>query len=178
MIKVILVNGCATAGKDTFINYCKDILGVRAHSISSIDFVKKIAFYCGWNGEKTPKDRKFLSDMKDLLTEWRDVPLKELEYEKGLWEDVLASEGVIDDCALFICVREPKELEKLKDVFSATTIFVSRKEAEEKETSNHADEEVFDYTYDYWILNDGTIDELKETAEFFLETLNLKEKEN
>ena len=178
MIKVILVNGCATAGKDTFINFCEEMLGKRARNISSIDFVKKIAFYCGWNGEKTPKDRKFLSDLKDLLMEWRDVPLKQLEFEKGIWDDILISEGVTEDCALFICVREPKELEKLKDLFGAVTIFVSRKEAEEQQTSNHADEEVFDYTYDYWIMNDGTLDELKETAEFFLETLNLKEKEN
>ena len=174
MIKVILVNGCATSGKDTFIGFCEQILGARARNISSIDFVKKVALYCGWNGEKTPRNRKFLSDLKDLLTEWDDVPLKQLEFEKGIWDDILASEGVTDDCALFICVREPKEIQKLVDVFGATTVFISRNEAENKETSNHADEEVFDYTYDYWIMNNGTLDELKDSADFLLEILKLK----
>lgn len=174
MVKVILVNGCATAGKDTFIDCCKEILSEqRTYEISSIDYCKKIARYCGWDGQKTPKDRKFLSDLKDLLTEWNDVPVKELIFEKGLLEDLIESENITEDCALFICVREPKELEKLSEIFKATTIFVTRKEAEEKTASNHADEEVFDYVYDYWIDNNGTIDELKETANFFLETLKL-----
>ena len=174
MIKVIIVNGCATAGKDTFIDCCKEILGEkRAYEISSIDFVKKVARYCGWDGKKTPKNRKFLSDLKDLLTEWNDVPVKELILEKGILDDIIASEGIVEDCALFICVREPKEIKKLVEIFNATTIFVTRREAENQDTSNHADADVFDYVYDYWIDNNESIEELKETAAFFLETLNL-----
>lgn len=179
MVKVIIVNGCATSGKDTFIRLCKDILGEdRVMNASSIDCIKKIATYGGWSGNKTPRDRKFLSDLKDLFTKWTNFPFKEVCKELKVFCDLLDFKKIKEDGALFICVREPEEIKKFVDALDATTIFVTRKEAEELETSNHADEEVFDYTYDYWIDNNGTIEDLKETAEFFLETLDLKKEEN
>ena len=82
MIRVVAVNGMPRCGKDTFIDLCIEKLGNRGRKTSSIDFVKKIAFYCGWRGEKNQKNRKFLSDMKDILTEWGDIPYKEIEKAK------------------------------------------------------------------------------------------------
>ena len=55
--------------------------------ISTVDFVKEVAKFCGWNGQKTPKDRKFLSDLKNILTQWNDIPYKDIigSYEGCIW---------------------------------------------------------------------------------------------
>ena len=75
-INVVVVNGSAGAGKTTFEEMCSFILGPYYRSRSSIDKVKEIAKNCGWDGSKDLVNRKFLSDLKDLLTEWDDVPMK------------------------------------------------------------------------------------------------------
>ena len=46
---------------------------------SSVDFVKEVARFAGWNGEKNLHTRKFLSDLKDLLTFLDDIPFKKIE---------------------------------------------------------------------------------------------------
>ena len=73
MNNVIIINGKGGVGKDTFIqlcqNYSDDIV-----NISSVDFVKEVAHFCGWQGEKDVSARKFLSDIKDALTNWKDIP--------------------------------------------------------------------------------------------------------
>jgi len=35
----------------------------------------------GWDGGKTPEDRRFLSDLKDALTRWKDVPYNETRMD-------------------------------------------------------------------------------------------------
>ena len=79
MVNVVIVNGFPRSGKDTFVNFCKEKLGAFGVSVSTVDFVKYLAAQSGWDGSKTPENRKFLSDLKDLLTEWNDVPWKKVE---------------------------------------------------------------------------------------------------
>ena len=55
-------------------------------NVSTVDKVKEIAAECGWDGVKSPKNRKFLSDLKDLLTEWGDVPYKDIERKLYMHE--------------------------------------------------------------------------------------------
>ena len=86
MIKVVVVNGRPESGKTTFEEKCKELVNASStfwldenkrmmvDVISTVDFIKQIAIECGWDGVKTPRNRKFLSDLKDLLTEWNDVP--------------------------------------------------------------------------------------------------------
>lgn len=38
------------------------------YNLSSIDLPKKMALLCGWDGVKNNDSRKFLSDLKDLIT--------------------------------------------------------------------------------------------------------------
>ena len=57
---------------------CSTILGKEVvGNISTVDYVKEIATECGWDGTKTPENRKFLSDLKRVLTEWNEKPLRE-----------------------------------------------------------------------------------------------------
>ena len=63
--------------------------------------------------------------------------------------------------------REPQEIKKFVDRLGAKTVCVRRKEAENAAVSNHADANVLDYEYDYYIDNNDTLEELKIKAKEF-----------
>ena len=133
---------------------------------SSITPVKTMARLGGWNGGKTEKDRKFLSDLKDLLTAYNDTPLKHVievteAFKKGL------SGG-----ALFIDVREPAEIKKAVAAIGAKTVLVTNKNVPVIST-NHADANVANYEYDYVVVNDGDLDDLYDKALEFCQHFGL-----
>ena len=171
-MKIVIINGKAGTGKDTFVTMCQDILGAsRVLNISTVDFVKEVAIFCGWNGTKTPKNRKFLSDLKDLLTEWEDVPFMEVCDAIRNWSDEMDEfEGYEAWCnsVVFVHCREPKEIKKLVEEFDAITLLIRRDTAESVEQMNHADNEVLNYEYNYTIPNNGSLSELRARAEEFL----------
>ena len=84
MAKLVIINGMPMSGKSQFVEYCLKILDDYGAEISTVDFVKELAQEAGWDGVKRPKDRKFLSDLKDLLTEWGNIPYKKIiEFKNG-----------------------------------------------------------------------------------------------
>ena len=170
---IIVVNGAPRAGKDTYCEMVQKIMEERVgpyscRIISTVDFVKEVAKFCGWNGQKTPKDRKFLSDLKDILTQWDDIPYKDIigSYEgcKEIWKQFGYDE---EECLYFIMCREPKEIQKFVDRIGARTLIVRRFNVEELPQSNHADADIFNYKYDSYIYNNGTLEELEEFANRF-----------
>ena len=71
---IYVVNGSPGAGKTTFETNVQKCMGDSfCYILSTVDFVKEIAKKCGWDGTKDLKNRKFLSDLKDLLTNWNNV---------------------------------------------------------------------------------------------------------
>lgn len=136
--------------------------------ISTVDFVKEIAYACGWDGSKTLENRKFLSDLKSLLTEWNDVPNAIIEKHVQSLPDSF-------DWIVFVDCREPAEIQKLKERLNATTILIRRPRVEDNETSNDSDAKVFDYDYDLNIYNEYGFDELKMLAEHFIEYMKKEE---
>jgi hypothetical protein len=171
-MKIVVINGKAGTGKDTFVMMCQDVLGAsRVLNISTVDFVKEVALFCGWNGSKTPKNRKFLSDLKDLLTEWEDIPFMKVCDTIRNWSCELDEfEGYEAWCnsVVFIHCREPKEIKKLIEEFDAISLLIRRDAAESVEQMNHADNEVLNYEYDYTMPNNGSLSELRARAEEFL----------
>ena len=174
-MKIIVINGRPRAGKDTFVEFCKSHCS-WCLNVSTVDFVKEVAKFCGWNGEKTAENRKFLSDLKDLLTQWNDVPFKKVSKEISAFVGEMTMydfdpeiEGII-----FIHCREPKEIARFHKELGAQTLLITRDEVEEEVQSNHADEEVDKYKYDYMIANDGTLQDLEEAAMHFLEAMDIK----
>lgn len=123
---------------------------------------------CGWDGTKTLENREFLSNLKDLLTEWGDVPYKKVAKEIALFDYTLNQYDIDGDKGfVFVMCREPQEIKKFVDRLGAKTVCVRRKEAENAAVSNHADANVLDYEYDYYIDNNGTLEELKIKAQEF-----------
>ena len=55
-LRVVIVNGKPGVGKTTFEKLARDILGEAfCECRSTVDKVKEIAMYAGWNGEKDEK---------------------------------------------------------------------------------------------------------------------------
>lgn len=163
-------------GKDTFVHFCQKHM-TWCKNISTVDFVKQVAFFCGWDGIKTPENRAFLSDLKDLLTKWQDVPFRKVQgaaYNYDL--EAQMYDFSTDEVVVFIHCREPQEIEKFVKEMNALTLLIRRPSIEGEEQSNHADAEVFNYNYDYTIYNDGTVEDLEEKAIQFLHQLNIRTK--
>lgn len=156
--KVFVINGSGGVGKDTFATFVSEY--AKTLVISSVDPIKNLMRIMGWNGEKSERDRKFMSDLKDLCTNYNDYPMEYLtkEYESFMEDDELE--------VLFMHIREPHEIEKAVENFGAETILVTNKNVEQI-VSNHADANVYNYTYDYVIENDGGLEDLKEAVKIF-----------
>lgn len=161
-MKIFVINGSGGSGKDTFVNLVYAIIkevypNQMVDATSTIDPIKDIAKRMGWNGEKTPEARKFLSDLKDLSTEFNGGPFV---YVKSFIQGSRAS-------VIFIHCREPKEIQKIVDYFDAKTILINADKRVPVIESNHADANTKDYNYDYIINNNGTMIDLTiEAAKF------------
>lgn len=168
--QIFIINGSGGVGKDTFVKFISEELNdtmKRFHTVvnfSSIDRVKEIARYIGWNGEKTEKDRKFLSDLKALTNNYCDMPFKSLKNK------VLEFNRSDENILLFLHIREPEEITRAVLRFNAKTILITRNSIH-KITSNPSDKNVFYYDYDYVIENNGTLDDLKDKAKKFIKNL-------
>lgn len=71
---------------------------------------------------------------------------------------------------LFIHTREPEEIQRYVDYYDAITLCIRRPSVENNEQSNHADANVYNYDYECYIDNDGTLEELKEKVKDFCDT--------
>ena len=157
--KIFIINGSGGVGKDTFVNMVGKY--VPTVNFSSVDKIKEIARLVGWEGGKTDKDRKFLSDLKKLITEYNDMPYKTVvEKIKNFKEDVVNE-------YLFLHIREPEEIKRIDSVYDVSTILVKR--PIEQITSNDADSRVNEYNYDIVINNTGDLTELNDLAKMFVE---------
>ena len=167
-MKVVIINGGAGVGKDLFCFLCDNF--AHTYVCSSIDYVKSFARDIGWDGvTKDEKTRKFLSNIKLLCTEYNDASMKMLEHCYNFY--IKRDKG--NESILFMMVREVTEIAKAKEMFNAKTLFITNPRVP-KITSNMADAHVDEYEYDYYINNDGTIDDLTIKARNFVETISSK----
>jgi hypothetical protein len=165
---IFITNGTGGCGKDTFASMVGEV--VPTFKFSSIDCVKNIAKLCGWVGGKSEKDRKFLSDLKLLTSAYSDMPFKSIEFAIG---------GFIESKhyqVMFIDIREPNEIERAKIEFGAKTILI-KNDRVAPITSNMADANVNNYNYDIVIENNGTLADLRETVQKFVNA-HVKENQN
>ena len=159
---IIIINGTGGAGKDTFVSFCAEVEKVL--NISTVDKVKEAAaILVGWNGEKDEVSRKLLVDLKQLSIAYNDAPTK---YICDMAEKFKQS----DDKLMFVHIREAEEIEKAKKLLNARTLLITNPRVQ-LITSNNSDGKVNEYKYDYYIQNDGTLDDLKEKAKKFVEEL-------
>lgn len=167
MKKVIIINGYAESGKDTFVKFVNQFVSVRNYS--SVDEIKKLLIQVGWNGNKDDKSRSLICEMKKLLTAYNDYPFECLKREYEIFQK--DSTNVL----LFFHIREPQEIQRAVKEFQAKTLLVTRKVKREYE--NSSDREVDNYNYDYVVENNGSEAELIEKVELFLNSIGIVRKD-
>ena len=136
MKQILIINGSAGVGKDTFVDQLSKITTVYHTSI--INPVKEIAKRIGWTGEKTEKDRKFLCDLKLLIDTYNDSNYDKMRKIMNEFLD-----GKIDAKILCIDMRDGTQIIRAKEEFGAKAVLVTR-DSVEHITSNSADAGVFD----------------------------------
>ena len=149
---VIVINGAGGVGKDTLCDLTAKHF--KVYNVSSITPIKEIAALCGWDGSKDDKSRKFLADLKRISIEYNNYPTA---WAKARYEEFLSSENEV----MFLHVREPEEIKKfvLATDGAAKTLLV-RGGSRMTKTSygNAADDSVEQYEYDYYYVNEKTLD--------------------
>ena len=149
---VIVINGAGGVGKDTLCDLASKHF--KVYNVSSITPIKEIAALCGWDGSKDDKSRKFLADLKSISIEYNNYPTA---WAKARYEEFLLSENDV----MFLHVREPEEIKKfvLATGGEAKTLLI-RGGSRMTKTSygNAADDSVEQYEYDYYYVNEKTLD--------------------
>ena len=161
MKKIFITNGSAENGKDSFAEFVGKY--ISTYKYSSIDLVKEMFEVVGVSKkEKTEKKRRLWSDGKDLLTEYDDIPFKDVASIVTDFKN-----NKIEAEVLLIDIRESEEIARAVETFGAETILIRNPNAIKIE-SNHADRDVENYEYDYIIENDGTLEQLERVAKLFV----------
>ena len=167
-MKIIIINGVAGSGKDLFVKFFKKNYKYKCLNLSTIDDVKEISEkYLGWDGIKTDKSRKLLSDFKKLWNDFNNGPFDSVINKIKNFEDILRSENNI----FFIHSREPEEIQKFVDYFKEKCITLLIKRNVEV-PNNYSDKNVENFNYDYIIYNDGEISELEQKSIDFMKKVS------
>lgn len=163
MKKVYVQNSVGGSGKDTWASLLNKYIPTYKYSI--VDLPKEAAKVLGWDGGKTEKDRRFLSDIMDLSTEYNDAPFKDV---LSVVTDFKNNKDFSEYEVFIIDMRDPKDIARAVETFGAKTILIRNPRVKKIET-NHADRDVENYEYDYIIENDGTLEQLDKMAYLFSE---------
>ena len=153
---VVIINGAGGVGKDTICSVLRHHRNILV--FSSIQPIKRIAYEIGWEGEKTDKARKMLSDLKDICTEYNDMPF---HYMAEKLELARTEPNV---AIVIFHIREPQEIAKFRQyakeqTYTCKTMLI-RSERAQQSYGNHADDNVENYPYDMVYQNDGTLENL------------------
>jgi hypothetical protein len=175
-MKIFVINGRGGCGKDTFVELCsKHVPKYMCLNISTVDKVKEIAKFCGWEGGKEDKDRKFLSDLKALLADYSDLPHQSVLYAIKMFKAGLETYDINpDEAIVFIHCREPEAIERLRKELDAVTVLIRRPALENHAYGNLSDDGVENYHYNFTIFTDGTIEDLERWAVALLAANNVK----
>lgn len=167
---VVIINGRAGVGKDTFVKYCKEFvdennLDVVIENLHRSDLPKKALNLLGWDGHKSPEARKLLSELTDFGESFG------MSYDYLIDSLSVLEEGKLK--LIFYHVRDPKTIAELKSRLLCwrfnvilTTLLIERG-TEDIEPDNWGIE---NYDYDL-IMRLDTLEESKASAEVFVSSV-------
>ena len=165
-MKVIVINGHAESGKSTFVKMCSEYKGADVYEFSMVDAAKAMARLIDWDeSQKEPRDRKFLSDLKDLIDSYKDASYEYVRYQ--IQNHVLPHD-VNGQRIVFVHAREAEDIRRLVEDFNARTLVIRRKSVETIRLDNHADANWWAYSYDYAVDNNDGLEYLKSNSENFM----------
>lgn len=162
---VFIINGSGGVGKDTLCDLAAKHF--KVFNESTITPIKQIARQCGWDGRKDDKSRKFLSDLKALCVEYNDFPTL---WAKDRYDEFLLSENEV----MFMHIREPEEIAKYvkaTDGAAKTLLIRGGDRMKKSNYGNYSDDAVENYSYDYYFVNDKTLEDAEREFCAFIESL-------
>jgi hypothetical protein len=161
MKKIICLAGSGGKGKDSFVEACEGILQVM--NVDSVFKVKRALedyFDCN-RYDKSEKARKFMATVTSAWDEFNDGRYEYLKGEINWFE----THNTTDEL-MFIHIREPWLIDRLKNDFGAIPVILKNPNVPDVKT-NAADAGVYDYVYDYEIDNSGSLlDLMAESTKF------------
>lgn len=175
MKTVIILNGPPRAGKDTFIAMLQKHLlatGIDTSAFSSIDPVRDMLTGAGIDtSKKTLADRKLLATIGNAVEEHRGWRYR------WCMTMIFTFFSKRSDGVFFLHVRERPLIEKVRkrltieQGYRVARVLLASPRAETV-TSNAADAGASTGQYDLLIHNDGTLEDLEETAREFVNQLS------
>ena len=163
---IIVINGRGGCGKDTLCDITAKHYKVR--NVSSITPIKELAAIAGWDGNKDPKSRKMLADLKQLFVEYND-------YCNNYIMKHACEFAESDEEIMFVHIRESDEIKKFMKTASSIdnvkciSLLVRRTTDDGYGGSllgNSADDDVENMAYDAVYENNKSLDLLE--ADFML----------
>lgn len=148
--RIIIINGKGGSGKDTAVQFVNDYYTGSIMNVSTIDPIKKVASLIGWKGSKNDIDRKFLSDLKSLSTEYNDYPTQYIYNQIDRFNRL----GVYCMRFMFIHCREPENIKKITSYLDTLntkyyTLLIKRNSIDKNKHGNDSDDNVDNYGYDF-----------------------------
>lgn len=176
-LTIYLISGKARHGKTTTANFIKDYYREIGKKSLVTSYGKYIKMYVkeitDWNGDETTKPREILQSLGTSIIREKlgkqDFYVKRLDEDMDVYNEYVNA-VMIDD------VRLPIEMDYFIERYpeKIKTIHIIRPEFESDLTDkqkNHVTEKGLDNysNYDYTILNDGTLDDLRQKAYSIIE---------
>lgn len=166
--KVIVISGKARAGKDTTAVLMKELYEKSGKSVIVLQFSSTIKDYAkiitDWDGSDESKPREFL---QVLGTDIIRKNIDEKFFIKRMIQDILVY-SYFYDVVIISDVRFKFEIESIRNSFqNVVSINVKRPLYDAgltiKQESHPSEVDLDNYSgYDYEIINDGSLDDLKE----------------
>lgn len=174
--RIIIINGSGGSGKSTFVGLCQKLLEDNPEwdvlEMSTVDWVKAVAAFAGWNGAKEEKDREFLYDLKMALQKWNNSPnQKVFDQINAVTGNKLLNKK---NWLFFVNIREPESInafiEQNKEAtgLPCSTVLVVNSNVHPI-ISNPADRDVEQFHYDAIISNSSDLSNLRDWAKKYLE---------
>ena len=187
---IIIINGLGGHGKGEFIKAFTEV-GYESKSdclskeLSTVDFVKEVAVYCGWRGEKESKDRQFLHELKEALTKWGDIPNKTtlakiqeiVKTQKFVAKFTPELQQGLSHIFIFVNIRESVNIESFTKLckdngyVNIRKLIIWNPNKPSNEVPELRDDILYGIEYDDVINNDGTLKDLKTKAEDYFDFL-------
>lgn len=180
MKKIILISGKAMSSKDTTAIMIKEELELRGERVLICHYADLLKYICktffDWDGKKDDKGRTLLQYVgTDVIRNKNHAP----NYWVGFIVDLLWMFYDEWDYIIIPDTRFENEIHKMSDGFGksiVSTIRINRPNFDSglsQEQLNHPSEcALDDYKFDYYIENNGTLDDLKLKVKDLLDNIN------
>lgn len=177
--KVVIINGVAQSGKDTFVKFATDYCNLNEYAnvlnISSVDPIKDMLTSFGWNGDKTTDVRDIIAGIKKIWISAQNGPTMFMINNIMNYHMIHSDE----DNIIFCHIREVEEIEKLEKAISGmesigisvSSILLKRDiETDDRRPQDKADI-ISKYAYNIEINNKGALEQLEKIACEFIDMI-------